>query len=134
MVSGVNIDRGAVERLVDRQADRGTAAAARFMADQQRKDAPSPEIAQSIGHRSGKDLQGHYARAGVMRFADDPKRWHRWDGARWQVTPYPDRETTPVPTWRLYEFGTPRTAARPFLRGALWNNTRRVAQLLAGGR
>ena len=130
----VTIDRAAIDRIVDRQAGPGMASAARFMAEQQKRAAPTPEIAAGIGHESGKDMGGFYARAGVMRFAENPNRWHRWDGRQWVVTPYPGRRTTPVPTWRLYEFGTPRTPTRAFLRQALWNNGPQIARLMTGSR
>ena len=130
----VDVDKAAVHRIVDRQAGPGMGSAARFMADQQKRAAPTPEIAASIGHESGKDMNGFYARAGVMRFAEDPKRWHRWDGSQWIIIPYPGRETTPDPTWRLYEFGTPRTPTRAFLRQALWSNGHRIARMMLGSR
>jgi hypothetical protein len=50
----------------------------------------------------------------------------------WTVVPYPTRTTEPRQTWNLYEFGSPRVPARPFIRPALLSNTGTIARLMIG--
>jgi hypothetical protein len=108
----VTIDRQAVHAIVDRRARPGVEAAARFMADQQRQTVPSRRVSAAVGHESGKDMRGWYARAGMPQ----------------------GTQRSAAFLWYFFEYGTGRGINTPFIRPSLFNNTRRVAQLMTGGR
>lgn len=109
----VTIDTEAVHRIVDRTARPGVEAAARFMADQQRATVGSRRVAAAVGHESGKDLHGWFARAGMPRGTQRSAAFF----------------------WYFIEYQTGRGApGQPFLRPSLWNHTRTVARLMTGGR
>lgn len=113
MTSRVTIDQGAVDRIVDVKAARGMEAAGKFMADQQKAAVGSRRVADIIGHESGKDMRGWYARAGVKSGAQRSAGFF----------------------WYFIEYRTGRgSPGQPFLRTSLWNNTRRISRLMIGGR
>ena len=109
----VNIDRAAIDRIVDRGASQGVEAAAKFMADNQRSTTSSSRVRAQIGHESGKDMAGWYARAGMK------------EGTR----------RSPGFFWYFHEYqtgkGPPGVA---FLRQSLFSNGRRIARLMTGSR
>ena len=112
----VDIDKTAVHRIVDRNAASGVEAAARFMAEQQRSTTTSRRIRSGITHESDKDARGWYARAGMK---------HGEDGTQY----------TPWFFWYYHEYQTGKgPPGVPFLRQALWNNTRRISRLMTGSR
>lgn len=132
MSARVQIDRVKVRQLVDRQILPGAERAARFMAAQQRQRiADVPEVASAIYHESGRDVRGVYARAGVGP-VQPARRWHRYTDGRWEIIPWPARRTAATSAWRLFEFATPRTRPRPFIRPSFFSNTARVARMLCG--
>jgi hypothetical protein len=123
------VSKSAVEGMVLRKGESGAAFAARFMEREMKRAAPTPEIRQEITRSSGRDSRGVFARAGV-RGLSDTGIWHRHEGGEWTVVPYPTRDTLPVDTWTLFEYGTPHTAARPFIRQALFSNTATVVRMM----
>jgi hypothetical protein len=127
----VRVDAAAVERIVDRAGARGVDAAGRFLATEQQRRAPQT-VKGSVGFTTGRDAGGWFARAGILSWTDQAV-WHRYTAGGWTIVPYPDRRTAAVPSWRLFEFGTPNTGARPFIRPALESNTATVRRLLTGG-
>ena len=109
----VNIDRAAIDRIVDRGAAQGVEAAAKFMADNQRSTTTSRRVRAQIGHESGKDMQGWYARAGMKEGTRDTAGF----------------------IWIFHEYRTGKgPPGVPFLRQSLFNNGRRIARLMLGSR
>lgn len=108
----VTVDRQAVGRLVDRRAVAGVEAAARFMADRQREATRSSVLADAVTHESGRDLAGWYARAGMGP-----------EGAQDQ----------PAFFWYFEEYQSGRGGGMPFIRQALWSNSRQVSRLMTRG-
>ena len=109
----VNIDKTAVHRIVDRDAASGMERAAKFMADNQRATTTSRRVRAQVGHESGKDMGGWFARAGMKQ----------------------GTQNTPGFIWYFHEF---RTGKGPpgvaFLRQSLFGNARTVARMMTGGR
>jgi hypothetical protein len=111
-VNRVRIDDPAVHRIVDRVGGPGAEAAAKFMADQQRRLTRSKRLARAVTHESGKDSRGWYARAGMSSAANQRG-----------------------PAWFYYfeEFQSGRGGGVPFLRPSLENNTATVRRMLTRG-
>jgi hypothetical protein len=108
----VTIDKTAVHRIVDRGAAPGMERAAKFMADRQRETTRSSRLRSGIGHESGRDAHGWYARAGMK----------------------PSRRT-PFFFWYFEEYQTGRgRGGTPFIRQALHNYGRQIARMMTGGR
>ena len=108
----VNIDKTAVHRIVDQKAAPGVERAAKFMADQQKATVGSRRVASAVGHESGKDARGWYARAGMPQ----------------------GTQRTAAFLWYFMEYQTGRgRPGNPFIRPSLWNNTRTISRMMTGG-
>lgn len=109
----VDIDKTAVRRIVDRNAAAGVAAAARFMADQQRSATSSSRVSAQVGHESGRDAAGWYARAGMREGTRRSAGWF----------------------WYFHEYQTGKgPPGVPFLRQSLFSHGRKIARLMLGSR
>lgn len=105
----VQLDRAAVDGMIERRAVSGAAQAARFLENEQKRRLRSRRLRRGTFRRSGRDAQGVYARAGIR---NDRHLWF----------------------WVFEEYETGRGDGNPFLRASLFDNSAQVARLLLSDR
>jgi hypothetical protein len=108
----VNIDRAAIDRIVEEAVRPGAHEAAKFMAKEQRETTTSRRLRKAVRFRSGKDARGYYARAGMIGVDQGSAAWF----------------------WYFHEYQTGKgPPGTPFLRPSLFNNTRKIVRMMTGG-